>query len=61
MEHWLRFLTGNFFDGTLDSEAKGTALCMPMNVQFAADYPAITQLGPRDKDWLHRMSKGLIV
>ena len=58
MEHWLRVLAGSFFDGTMDGNAKAIALCMPMSVQFEADYSAITQLGPRDLDWLRRMSMG---
>jgi hypothetical protein len=58
MESWLRALTGSFFDGTLEPDSKDIALCMPMNVQFKADYLAITQLGPRDRDWLLRMSQG---
>jgi len=60
MESWLRTLTGSFFDGTLDRDAKEIALCMPINVQFHADYLAITQLGPRDQGWLLRMSQGAI-
>jgi len=60
MAHWLRTLTGSFFDGTLDQNSKDIALCMPMNVQFEGNSLAITQLGPRDKDWLFRLSKGLI-
>ena len=58
MERWLRTLTGSFFDGTMDPDAKEIALCMPMNVLFEGDHLAITQLGPRDKDWLYRMSQG---
>lgn len=58
MESWLRTLTGSFFDGTLDENAQGTALCMPMDVGFKANSSAITQLGPRTKDWLYRMSRG---
>jgi hypothetical protein len=57
MESWLHALTGSFFDGTMDSELEDLALCMPMNVRFESDSLAITQLGPRDKDWLYRMSK----
>ncbi len=60
MERWLRTLTGSFFDGTIDRNSKEIALCMPMNVLFESDSLAITQLGPRDEDWLYRMSQGSI-
>lgn len=60
MERWLRALTGGFFDGTLESDAKDIALCMPMNVRFEGSALAITQLGPRDKDWLYGISQGSI-
>jgi hypothetical protein len=60
MERWLKSLTGSFFDGTLDPDSKEIALCMPMNVRFEGDALAITQLGPRDRDWLRRMSEGTI-
>jgi hypothetical protein len=60
MGSWLKTLTGSFFDGTLDSDAKSVALCMPMNTQFEADFLAVTQLGPRDKAWLRQMSEGLL-
>jgi hypothetical protein len=60
MEHWLKRLTGGFFDGTFDPDLKEIALCMPMNVRFEANSLAITQLGPRNRDWLFQMSNGSI-
>jgi hypothetical protein len=60
MERWLKTLTGSFFDGTFDPDSNEIALCMPMNVRFEGDALAITQLGPRDADWLRRMSEGSI-
>jgi hypothetical protein len=60
MELWLRALASTFFDGTMDPDDKENALCMPMNVQFTTDSLAITQLGPRDKDWLRRLSQGSV-
>jgi hypothetical protein len=54
MTAWLAAVAGTFFDGSLDSEDNGIALCLPMNPQFEFEQPALTPLGPRDLEWLHR-------
>lgn len=60
MKSWLKTLAGSFFDGTLDGNANDIALCMPMNVRFQGHSSAITQLGPRDRDWLRGISEGFL-
>jgi len=57
MTAWLAALANTFFDGSLDSEDGGIALCLPMNPQFEAEQPAWTPLGPRDLEWLHRTAQ----
>lgn len=54
MTAWLAAVAGTFFDGSLDSEDSGIALCLPMNPQFKFEQPALTPLGPRDLEWLRR-------
>ncbi len=57
MTAWLAALANTFFDGSLDSEDGGIALCLPMNPQFEAEQPAKTPLGPRDLEWLRRTAQ----
>lgn len=57
MTAWLAALADTFFDGSLDSEDSGIALCLPMNPQFEVKQPAGTPLGPRDLEWLRRTAK----
>jgi hypothetical protein len=57
MLSWLQCLAGTFFDGSLEANSKGIALCLPMNPQFESDQPALTPLGPRDREWLERTSQ----
>jgi hypothetical protein len=52
MTSWLSALTKTFFDGSMDSESRGIALCMAMNPRFEADEAALTSLGPRNRAWL---------
>jgi hypothetical protein len=54
MTAWLAAVANTFFDGSLESEDGGIALCLPMNPQFEAEQPAWTPLGPRDLEWLRR-------
>jgi len=57
MTAWLAAVADTFFDGSLDSEDSGIALCLPMNPQFEVEQPAWTPLGPRDLEWLHRTAQ----
>jgi hypothetical protein len=57
MTAWLAAVANTFFDGSLDSEDSGIALCLPMNPQFEVEQPAGTPLGPRDLEWLHRTAQ----
>src|SRR5262249_15168682 len=55
MASWLQAVAGTFFEEPLDLN-EHIALCMPMDVQFESEQPAITPLGPRDRKWLQRTS-----
>ena len=57
MAAWLAAVAGTFFDGSLDSEDSGIALCLPMNPQFEVEQSAGTPLGPRDLEWLRRTAR----
>lgn len=57
MTQWLKALANLFFDGTFGPDDKNIALCMPMNPQFDAGQAAITQIGPRDRDWLRKTAE----
>ena len=57
MAAWLAALANTFFDGPLDSEESGTALCLPINPQFKFEQPALTPLGPRDREWLYKTAQ----
>jgi hypothetical protein len=57
MTAWLQALAGTFFEETLQPDDRGIALCMPMHVQYETDEPAITPLGPRDREWLYKTSQ----
>jgi len=57
MTTWLAALANTFFDGSLDSEDGGIALCLPMNPQFEVEQPAWTPLGPRDLKWLRHTAQ----
>jgi hypothetical protein len=57
MTAWLAAVANTFFDGSLDPEGSGIALCLPMNPQFEVEQPAKTPLGPRDLEWLHRTAQ----
>ncbi|HXR40505.1 MAG TPA: hypothetical protein VN776_15495 [Terracidiphilus sp.] len=57
MMSWLAALAKIFFDGSLDPDDRGIALCLPMNPQFEVEQPASTPLGPRDREWLHRTAQ----
>jgi hypothetical protein len=59
MQSWLRFLAESFFNGTMGVDPSNVALCMPIDFRFAPDSAAVTQLGPRDRDWLSQMHRGL--
>lgn len=56
MTRWLQAVAGTFFEGRLDAN-EPVALCMPMDVQFESEQPAITPLGPRDREWLNQTSQ----
>lgn len=53
MATWLQAVANSFFDGSLEADDRGMALCMPMDLQFEMEAPAITPLGPRGRDWLY--------
>jgi hypothetical protein len=57
MTAWLAAVANTFFDGSFDSADTGTALCLPINPQFEVDQPALTPLGPRDREWLQRTAQ----
>jgi hypothetical protein len=57
MTSWLQALAGSFFDSSLEGAEKAVPLCMPMDPQFESEQPAITPLGPRDRQWLYETSK----
>ena len=59
MTKWLGFLCECFFNGTFNEEPGDmpTALCMPTGVTYQADSRATTPLGPRDMQWLKRVSE----
>jgi hypothetical protein len=57
MTTWLAAVANTFFDGSVDYADTGVALCMPMNPQFNVEQPALTPLGPRDRDWLYRTAQ----
>ncbi len=56
MTSWLQRVAQFFFDGTLEADATGINLSMPVAVHFEGDQPALTPLGPRSKEWLHEVS-----
>jgi len=57
MTSWLAALANLFFDGSLDSDSAGIALCMPLNPQFHGEQAALTALGPRNREWLYRAAQ----
>jgi len=57
MSQWLKAVANAFFDGSLDADTSGIALCMPIDPQFESDQLAITPLGSRNRDWLYETSK----
>jgi hypothetical protein len=57
MTIWLAALANLFFDGSLDSDSTGIALCMPISPQFHSEQAALTALGPRDREWLYRTAR----
>ena len=57
MTSWLKAVANMFFDGSLDRDARGIALCMPVSLQFDAAEPAITPLGPRNREWLRKTAQ----
>jgi hypothetical protein len=57
MASWLRALANSFFDGSISADDRGTALCMPMDIQFENEQIAVTPLGPRTRDWLHETAQ----
>jgi len=57
MAVWLAALAELFFDGTFNSDSHGIALCMPLNPKFYDDEAALTALGPRNREWLFRVSQ----
>lgn len=52
MTRWLQTLAKIFFDGTLDADATGTALAMPVITHFESEQLALTPLGPRGREWM---------
>src|SRR5579859_1467889 len=57
MSWWLKAVANIFFDGSLDADAVGISLCMPMNPHFETEQPALTALGPRDREWLYETAQ----
>ena len=57
MAYWLQAVANSFFDGSLQADHRGTALCMPIDPQFEAEQTAITPLGPRGRDWLYETAQ----
>ncbi len=57
MTRWLSAIAGLFFDGSLDPDTQGTALCIPLNPRFETAQPALTPLGPRSRAWLAQTAK----
>ena len=54
MSRWLAALANVVRDETIDRQSWPMALCLPIDTQFEAESPAITPLGPRDREWLAR-------
>jgi hypothetical protein len=57
MTDWLQKLAKSFFDGTLDPGSTGINLSMPASTHFEGTQPALTALGPRDREWLRQVSR----
>ena len=52
MTTWLQSVAKLFFDGTLDADAAGIALAMPVVTNFESDQLAVTPMGPRSREWM---------
>jgi hypothetical protein len=59
MTTWLKALCEGFFNGVFEREFGDmpTMLCLPIGVTFEAEARSVTPLGPRNTEWLKKVSE----